>query len=117
MQVIHPEEIPAKPVVTEGAEKTAMRQLITAEMGAPTFAMRMFEVEPGGNTPLHDHAWEHEVFILAGSGELRGPDSAQAFAAGDAVFVRPGATHQFVNTGSEALRFLCMIPVEEPSCR
>ena len=26
--------------------------------------MRMFEVEPNGNTPLHNYNWEHEVFIL-----------------------------------------------------
>jgi quercetin dioxygenase-like cupin family protein len=117
MQVIHPEEIEAKPVVTEGAEKTTIRQLITAETGAPTFAMRLFEVEPGGHTPLHDHDWEHEVFILEGVGELRGPNASHTFIAGDAVFVRPGETHQFVNTGGDVLRFLCMIPVGDASCR
>jgi quercetin dioxygenase-like cupin family protein len=117
MQIIHPKDIPAAPVVTEGAQKTTIRQLITAETGAPTFAMRLFEVEPGGHTPMHGHAWEHEVFILEGSGELREPRGAHLFEAGEAVFVLPGETHQFVNTGSALLRFLCLIPVEEACCR
>ena len=30
--------------------------------------MRHFEIEPGGTTPLHEHEWEHEAFILTGGG-------------------------------------------------
>ena len=117
MQVIQPRDIPPEPVRTEGAEKATIRELITAETGAPTFAMRLFEIEPGGHTPRHEHAWEHEVFILAGSGELREPGGAHPFAAGEAVFVPPSETHQFVNTGAALLRFLCLIHVEKACCR
>jgi quercetin dioxygenase-like cupin family protein len=117
MRTIHPNDIPAAPVTSEGAAKATIRELITADTGAPTFAMRLFEVEPGGHTPLHAHDWEHEVFILAGSGEVRGPEGAHPFAAGDAVFVPPGETHQFANTGPARLRFLCLIPVQQACCR
>ncbi len=54
----------------EGASKLRVRWLITKEMGAPNFAMRLFEMEPGGFSPLHSHDWEHEVFVLEGEGTV-----------------------------------------------
>lgn len=40
-------------------------------MGAENFAMRLFEIQPRGYSPLHQHDWEHEVFILEGKGAVR----------------------------------------------
>lgn len=51
-------------------EETQVRWLITKEMGAPNFAMRLFEMKPNGHSPLHKHAWEHEVFVLEGKGQI-----------------------------------------------
>ncbi len=117
MKVITAETIPFQPVMIEGARDAQIKELITARDGAPTFAMRMFEIAPGGNTPLHQHPWEHEVFILSGEGELRGENETYPFRAGDAVFVAPNEMHTFVNTGQGPLRLLCMIPVQQPYCR
>lgn len=117
MRVIPSSEIALEPVVTEGARGAYIKELITSRDGAPTFAMRLFEIVPGGNTPLHEHPWEHEVFILSGKGELRGQSEALPFRGGDAVFVPPNETHTFVNTGEQPLRLLCMIPVQQPCCR
>lgn len=36
----------------EGASKLKVRWLITEEMGAPNFAMRLFEVEPRRAQPI-----------------------------------------------------------------
>ena len=88
----------------------ALRTLIGEEQGEPRFAMRVFEVAPGGSTPYHQHWWEHEVFILAGSGTLRGEGGNLPLEADQAVFVPGMEWHAFMNTGSETLRFLCMIP-------
>jgi quercetin dioxygenase-like cupin family protein len=44
--------------------------LITKEMGAPNFVMRLFEIDPDGYSPFHTHAWEHEVFVLEGEGTV-----------------------------------------------
>ncbi|UCH34715.1 MAG: cupin domain-containing protein [Armatimonadota bacterium] len=112
MRIVDAMDVEAKPVAMEGAKGVAMRVLIGPEMGAPSFVMRMFEVEPGGNTPLHQHAWEHEVFVLAGQGEVASPDERRPLRAGTAAFVPGGETHQFVNPGSDVLRFLCLIPAE-----
>jgi quercetin dioxygenase-like cupin family protein len=117
MKIIHATDIPAAPVTADGAAGATIRELITDREGAPTFAMRLFEVEPGGHTPFHAHGWEHEVFILEGAGELALAGAAHPFAAGDAVFVPGGEEHRFLNTGQATLRFLCLIPVEDPCCR
>lgn len=106
-----------KPVTTEGAEGCHIQELITAREGAPTFAMRRFSVAPGGHTPFHSHEWEHEVFILSGTGRLRLAADYVALQAGDAVLVAPGEEHSFENAGSEPLTFLCLIPVSLPCCR
>jgi quercetin dioxygenase-like cupin family protein len=94
----------------EGASKVKIRWLITKEMGAENFAMRLFEMEPGGYSPLHAHPWEHEVFILDGEGFVFDGEKASAFKAGDVVFVSPNEQHQFKNNGKNLLRFLCLIP-------
>ncbi|MBI3912507.1 MAG: cupin domain-containing protein [Armatimonadetes bacterium] len=106
MKVIPADKIPARRVEMEGAVGVFIRELVTERDGAPHFAMRRFDLEPGGHTPMHDHPWEHEVYILAGEGELRSPTGARPFRAGDAVYVPVGETHQFVNSGATALGFL-----------
>ncbi len=72
--------------------------------------MREFEVAPGGHTPKHFHDYEHEVYVLAGSGVVIDDDRERPLRAGDVVFVAPNDVHQFRNTGSEPMRFLCLIP-------
>ncbi len=113
-KVIHSLEFPPKKVEMDGVDGATIRELITAQDGAPHFAMRMFEVAPGGHTPLHTHPYEHEVFILDGEGELGGGVEAKPLRPGDAVFVPADILHQFRNTGQKTLRFLCLIP-NQPS--
>ena len=94
----------------EGASGLRVRWLITKETGAWNFAMRLFEMAPGGFSPLHSHPWEHEVYILRGEGVAVGKDGEKAFKPGTVVFVPADERHQFRNTGSGEVRFLCMIP-------
>lgn len=93
-----------------GAEKVRVRWLITKEMGAPNFAMRLFEVGKGGCSPLHTHAWEHEVFILEGEGSVMSEKGPRQFKQGHVVFVLPNEKHQFRNEGKGILKFLCLVP-------
>jgi quercetin dioxygenase-like cupin family protein len=103
-------EVPANEVTMEGASGCRVRWLIGEGDNAPTFAMREFEVEPGGHTPKHFHDYEHEVYVLAGKGTIVDGDQERPLAAGDVVFVSPNDVHQFRNTGREPMRFLCLIP-------
>lgn len=96
--------------VESGAVKTKVRWLITKKLGAPNFAMRVFDIAPNGYSPLHSHPWEHEVFILRGNGQLFDGSNGFPFKAGDVVFVPPNERHQFKNSGDKTLRFICLIP-------
>ncbi len=113
MIIRHYTEIPAA-TVEAGAEGTTIREMITVREGAPTFAMRLFELAPGGHTPFHSHSWEHEVFILEGAGAVNSQAGPQPFKAGDAVFIPGDEKHQFQNSGSSALKFICVIPIQNP---
>lgn len=110
MQVKKTSDVPAANVTMEGAAGCRVRWLIGEGEQAPNFAMREFEVAPGGHTPKHFHDYEHEVYVLAGRGEVVDGDQRRSLSPGDVVFVAPNDVHQFCNTGSEPMRFLCLIP-------
>ncbi len=110
MKVAHYEQIEAAPVEMDGAVQCRMRCLIGPDDQAPSFSMRQFEVAPGGHTPKHTHPYEHEVFVLEGEGVVLEGDREHAIRPGCAVYVPPSQLHQFRNTGSSALKFLCLIP-------
>jgi quercetin dioxygenase-like cupin family protein len=98
----------------EGARK---RVVFGQKEGAPTFAMRIFDVPPGGGSSDHSHDFEHEVLILTGEGVLRGAWGDAPFKAGSALLIPANEQHQLRNTGKENLRFLCMVPLRgEDSC-
>jgi quercetin dioxygenase-like cupin family protein len=99
-----------KPVTMEGAKGTKMRMLVGAEDGAKNFHMRHFEVAPGCHTPHHSHDYEHEILILRGEGTAKSEEGDRPFRPGDVIFVPPNEKHQFVNTGTEPLAFICLIP-------
>ncbi len=110
MKVIQYEQIDSAPVHMEGAVDCCMRCLIGEADGAPSFSMRQFEVAPGGHTPRHSHAYEHQVFVIEGSGVVLEDDVEHPLRPGTAVFVPPSQLHQFRNTGTTPLKFLCLIP-------
>ncbi|HNZ07181.1 MAG TPA: cupin domain-containing protein [Candidatus Cloacimonadota bacterium] len=114
MKVVDYHDVALEPVYAEGAEGAKIRWLIAQGDGAPNFALRMFEVEPGGHTPHHTHAWEHELYVLAGTGKLVTERGEFAFKADDVMYVDPNMKHSFHNTGEDTLKFLCIIPHEKP---
>lgn len=105
VEVMIPEE--------QGVNGVKMRRVIAEKEGAENFVMRVFEVEPGGNTPLHSHAWEHEIFILSGGGIVVDQSGENEVKPGDVVFVPGGEKHQFKNPGHEPLEFICLIPMRK----
>jgi len=111
VKIVHYQELPPEGVEAEGASGVTIRWLISDKDGAPRFAMRLFEVEPGGNTPLHTHETEHEVFILEGTGAVWRDGKEVPVDPGTAVFVPPEERHCFYNRGEAVLKFICMVPV------
>jgi len=113
MKLFHYTRVEAQEVPEPGVG-VKIRWLIDQDTGAENFAMRLFEMEPGGCTPHHTHPWEHEVFILSGTGVVTGEDGEKQFKPGDVVFVPSHEEHQFKNTGYENAMFLCLIPIQKP---
>jgi len=111
MKVQSSAKITRKAVEMDGAKDVSIRWLISKDDGAPNFAMRLFEVQPGGHTPLHTHPHEHEVFVLEGRGIATDKGRDRPIGPEDVIFVPGGAEHNFRNTGDSVLRFLCLVPM------
>ena len=109
MKLLHYTDIEAKDA-ENGSSKLKIRWLITKEIGAKNFAMRLFEMEPGGYSPLHSHSWEHEVFILEGEGLVVSGNEEKKFKIGDAILLPPKEKHQLKNNSKKLVKFLCFIP-------
>jgi quercetin dioxygenase-like cupin family protein len=110
MKVQSSEGVTQAPVTMSGANGCSVRWLVGESDGAPNFAMRQFDVQPGGYTPRHSHPYEHEVFVLEGTGVVFEGDVEHSLRAGDVIYVAPNEIHQFRNTGAATLKFLCLVP-------
>jgi len=112
LKIVDYKSVELEPYTARGAKGAGVRWLISQADGAGNFAMRMIDIEPGGQSPQHSHAGEHEVFIWRGEGELRMSDKNHRLSPGTVIFVPPGEEHQFLNTSQqERLEFICVIPV------
>jgi quercetin dioxygenase-like cupin family protein len=105
------EDVESTEVQEEDIEGVSMRVVISAQDGAPNYVMRVFDIQPGGHTAYHTHAWEHEVYVLEGKGVVRQGDQRHELERGSFAFVAPHEEHNFTNTGDTMLRFICVVPV------
>jgi len=110
MKVSHYTDIEPVSVTMEGAKNATMRVLIGKNDGAKNFVMRLFEIAPAGCTPYHHHDFEHEVFIIEGTGALVTEHGEIPFKAGSCLMVEPNELHRFKNSGEGILALLCLIP-------
>jgi quercetin dioxygenase-like cupin family protein len=111
VKVVHYSDVRADPV--PDLEGVTIRWVIAKDDGAPHFALRVFEVQPGRTTPHHSHWWEHEVFILDGAGVVVTAEGETPLTPGTAVLVPGDVVHHFRNTGEGLLRFICLVPHPE----
>ena len=109
MKVEKSSDVPKTSVELDGAKDVEIRWLISKDDGAENIAMRMFELRPGGHTPLHTHTHEHEVFVVQGEGIFVCEGKEYKFDREYVIFVPPNKEHQFRNDGNSVLRFLCII--------
>ena len=105
------DEVEDKPVEMEGVKGARMALMVGRADGAPNFALRSFRIEPAGHSPRHRHDYEHEVYIVDGTGEVLLDGAYRPLRRGDVVYVPANEEHQF-RAGERGLRFLCLVPVE-----
>ena len=91
MKIASLKQIVAEKVEMDGAKNCQVQLAVSPRDGAPNFAMRVFEIAPGGHTPLHHHPYEHEIYVMEGLGTV--------WREGKEVPIRPGdvLTYQRTN--------------------
>lgn len=107
MSVKHSHEIDATTI--QAGSGTTMQMLISPEEG-PNFAMRRFEIQPGGGMPNHTNLVEHEQYVLGGHARIGIGDKVFEVKAGDVVFIPAEVPHWYESIGEEPFAFLCMVP-------
>ena len=103
---VEPTEVNEKDI-----EGVSMKVVISSDDGAPNYVMRVFDIQPGGHTAYHTHAWEHEVYVLEGKGMVRQGEKEHPLEKGSFVLVPPEEEHNFANTGDGLFRFICVVPI------
>ncbi len=115
--VINYREREERPIEMQGSSGATVRWLIGRTTGARTYAMRLFEIQPGGIIPLHNHPEEHEIFVLDGEATLLGQPQTTIARKDDVIFIPPNEPHGYDNTqGKSVFRFICVIPLLEKPC-
>lgn len=114
MKVIHYSQAKATRMESDKVKGVSGRVVIGKDDGAPHFCMRVFELDPDGYTPRHQHDWEHEIFFHAGQGEVWQNGSWTPVNAGSVAFIPGNAEHQIRNVGTDRLTFVCLIPAGAP---
>ncbi len=99
-------DVPAERV----ADGITIRWAVGKPEGAPNFALRVIEFAPGAVFARHEHPYEHEIFVVEGEGVAEGPAGELPMHAGAVLYIPPSEPHGYRNTGSGALRFICVIP-------
>ena len=90
-----------------------MRVVAGPAEGAPTFVMRIFEIESGCGTPHHTHDWEHEMFVVKGEGVFKSGNTERPLGEGDVITVLSNEQHSVLNSGKDMLRVICVVPLVE----
>lgn len=94
----------------DAAEGLSKGVLIDEDDGAPTFAIRRFELAPGATVPKHTNAVEHEQYVLEGEYTVGIDDQEHAVTAGDVVYIPAGTVHWYRNESDNPGAFICAVP-------
>ncbi|GAB1455239.1 MAG: cupin domain-containing protein [Spirochaetia bacterium] len=73
---------------------------------------RVMTVQEGGMSPYHAHEWFHANYVLEGQGKIVIEGTETPVNAGSVAYIEGGKKHNFVNTGTSPLRFICLVPTE-----
>jgi quercetin dioxygenase-like cupin family protein len=91
-----------------GTQGAGLRWL-TDEDCADFFYMRHVVMEKGGTIGLHDHPYEHQIFILKGKGKCTVGEEEYELTEGCYALIPGGVIHGFENIGEGTLEFICCI--------
>jgi quercetin dioxygenase-like cupin family protein len=98
MKHIHYLDVKEEQVSEAGAHGISLRTVIGETDGAPNFFMRVISFEAHSESPSHSHPWEHEAFIVSGTGTVEVDGKIGVLEKGDVVYIPPNADHCFRTT-------------------
>ena len=102
-------------VVESGEMKGVRGRVVIGKAdGAVNFCMRVFELPRGAVSHHHAHAWEHEVFVYSGQGEVLREGNWVPVKPGTVVFIPGNEKHQLRNAGDDPFVFICLVPSSAP---
>ncbi|MFH2054844.1 MAG: cupin domain-containing protein [bacterium] len=110
MPVVKQQNIELQEVKMNGVINTSKANVIGAPEGWAGHTLRVFRIGAGGQTPHHQHDWEHINYIMKGKGTLTIGDQTTEVKQGDFALVPPNTMHQFRNPNSEEFEFICIVP-------
>ena len=110
-KAIHYTDVPLEDVNEERAVGAKIRWLVSKNDGVRNFSMRYFEIAEGGRSPVHNHPWEHEVFVIKGRCRVICEDESGEVGEGGVILVPENTDHNFMNVGRGPLEFICIIPM------
>ena len=110
MPVIKSSTIEFGQVQAAGVIGTTKASVIGPSQGWPEHTLRVFRIAAGGQTPHHQHDWEHVNYIVAGKGSLTIGEQTHRLNAGDYAYVPPNTMHQFRNDSDAEFEFICIVP-------
>ena len=94
----------------DGAVGGSRQVVIGKRDGAVNFAVRYYEIAPGGRTSFDRHEHDHGVYVLSGSARALTGCDVYEIGPGDILYIPPNEQHQFENTGDDPFSFLCAVP-------
>jgi quercetin dioxygenase-like cupin family protein len=107
-------DIEEEKVTIAGSTGVTVRWLITKNDGATRYAMRRFEIQPGGKIELHSHPEEHEIYVLSGKARVFNDEGYETTSvSGDILFIPPFKKHGYETLSNVPFIFLCVIPIFE----
>jgi quercetin dioxygenase-like cupin family protein len=98
--------------VRDNSRGVSLRVAISEEDGARELTMRIYEIDPGGFTPLHSHEWEHAVFVVQGSGKVMDGKQECQLEKNDVLYIAGDEKHQIRNTGESNMVLISVVPIQ-----
>ena len=115
MIVRNMKDIPGFEITARGAQGVTIKWLTEKRLGGDNylhnFAVRFFEIKPGGFwLPGHVHAWDEAFVILSGRMAFTSGEETKEVSSGDVVYVPANEPHHGRNpSDKEPLTFMCVI--------
>lgn len=101
-----------QPYKADAEEFDGVTRRLLAAPDAAGYAVRYFEVDPGGRTSLERHEHVHVIVCLRGRGRVELGADGHDVGFGDIVYVAPNDPHRFLNPTDAPFGFVCVVDQE-----